>query len=149
MKAPIFCCLMADVNQTHLFKGIEKKFNSVAVVCQGQGGPTSRDKCHLQSSHCCVTLSLSFNHSGLITLPSIYPLLNPPLHLINFMSTCYVPATGLHTYLMLNIYNQHKDEYSRCLTSRSFVSEKHKQINCKTTLLVLNQGSFIRGFEDG
>ena len=31
-------CLMADVNQTHLFKGIDRKFYGVVVACQGKEG---------------------------------------------------------------------------------------------------------------
>lgn len=119
-----------------------------ATACQGKRGESkSGDKCHLHSSHCCVTLSLSFYHSGFIALPSTCPLLNLPIHLINFMSTRYMPDTMLHTYLVLTKYNRFKDKQSNSLSSRNSRSEKHK--HSYITLLVLNQSALITRFKDG
>lgn len=119
-----------------------------ATACQGKRGESkSGDKCYLHSSHCCVTLRLSLYHSGLTALPSTRPLVNSPIHFINFMSTCYVPDTMPHIYLVLTKYNHFKDKQSNSLSSRNSRSEKHKQTY--TTLLVLNEGALITRFKDG
>lgn len=84
---------MADVNQTHLFKGIDKKFYGVAAACQEKkGGPESGHECRLQSWLCDPR-----THSGLAT-----PLPNSPIHSINFVSIYHVPGSALCTYLALD-----------------------------------------------
>lgn len=121
-----------------------------AAACQEKrDGSESGDKCHLQSRHYCVTLSLSFNHLGFIALPFICLLFNLLIPSVNILSAYYVPDTMLHTYLVLTKYNQYKDDYSNFLSSRNSRLEKHTQINCSTALLVLKQGALITRFEDG
>ena len=117
-----------------------------AGACQGEkGGSASWDKYHLQSSHCCVTLSLPFNHSGLIVIPFIYPLITSPTHSINSVSTYYVPDFMLlRMYLVLTKHNQYNS-----LSSRHSRSMNHKQIECNTTLLLWKPAALSTVFEDG
>jgi hypothetical protein len=79
------------------------------------GEPKSGDRCHSQSSRCCVTLSLSSNHSEVNILPSIVPLINSHIHSMNYIHTYYVTGTVVDMYLVLQKYNQYKVRYSKCL----------------------------------
>lgn len=117
-----------------------------AVACQGEkGGSESGDKYHLQSSHCCVTRSLPFNHAGLIVLPFIYPLITSPSHSFNSVSTHYIADfMRLHMCLVLTKHNQYNS-----LSSRHSRSVKHKQIDCNTTLLSLKPAALGTAFADG
>lgn len=99
---PYFCCLMADVNQTHLFKGIDRKFYGVAVACQGKEGMlTSGDSviCNPAITGWPSACQPSVDHSGHFALPSVYPFLDSVIYSVNFMSSEYVPDTGLYAHI--------------------------------------------------